>query len=134
MQVIEIHKRIQALAEVVKGKPEPREVTIPVGDYTVQGDVYIQALDIVPTGYKPTSIAAQIAPGNTQGSRHILKSLDGIKMYTAKNASVLDGPVIRAEQSFELTHPEHGHLILSPGIYRITYARQYAVELRRVAD
>jgi len=34
-------RRIQALAEEVKGKPEPREVTIPVVDYAVQGDVYI---------------------------------------------------------------------------------------------
>jgi len=134
MQVIEIHQRIQALAEEIKAKPEPLKIEIPVGSHAVQGDVYIQTLAAVPTGWSLTNPTQQIAPGTTQGSRHILESMDGIEMYTSSDASPLDGPCIVAKKSFELTHPEHGHLILCPGVYRITYARQYAEELRRVAD
>ena len=78
--------------------------------------------------------AAQLAPGTTRGSRHILDSLDGVELYIVKDADALTGPLVVTLKERVVTHPEHGDVILPPGCYAITYQRAYADELRRVAD
>ena len=90
--------------------------------------------DNVPSGFKPTKPATQLAPGTTKGSRHILDSVDGVAFYADPQADVLTGPVIETECERTVTHPEHGDVVLPAGVYAITYQRAYADELRRVAD
>lgn len=105
------------------------------GDTFRQGDVYITFRESLPAGWvaveKPN---AQLAPGTTQGSRHILDSLDGVKQFARSRPTGLQGPVLVLEKERIVTHPEHGDVSLPPGCYAITYQRAFAQELRRVAD
>lgn len=105
------------------------------GDTWRQGDLYIEKLDAVPRGAvlekKPQ---AQLAPGTTQGSRHILDSLRGVTVYRLESPSVLDGPILDVATERTVTHPEHGDCVLPPGVYGIFYQRAYADELRRQQD
>lgn len=102
-----------------------------------QGDVYIVLLDNVPAGFvRQTTWDRQLAPGTTQGSRHVLDSQDGVEYYARPNATEFTGPVLVITDIREITHPEHGHWILPPGIYGISYQRTQDVldQQRRVAD
>lgn len=107
------------------------------GDFVRQGDVYITRLGAVPTGCmlikKPSQ---QLAPGNTQGSRHCVSSLRGMKLYSLPNPTAYDGPVIEAKREFTIEHPEHGDWKCQPGIYGISYQRTEDSEgrQRRVQD
>lgn len=105
------------------------------GDGFRQGDIYIIKLDAMPAGcVLDTKPNAQIAEGNTQGSRHILDSLVGVEIFQRQQRDALQGPILRTSTERTITHPEHGDVILPPGCYEITYQRAYAEELRRVAD
>jgi len=105
------------------------------GDYFRQGDIYITLRDGVAERFEidPTP-DAQLAPGTTQVSRHVLDSLAGVTMYRDANGDALQGPLLVITDERTITHPEHGHVILPPGCYEITYQRAYAAELRRVQD
>ena len=106
-------------------------------DYVRQGDVYFWALSGVPDGceriVKP---AWQLAPGTTQGSRHIVAEADraSVTMYRLANPNPLQGPVLDAPGGVTIEHPEHGHVRLGAGVYLCTYQREHADELRRVQD
>lgn len=106
------------------------------GDFVRQGDVYITLLDRVPAKAKKIEPRPQLAPGNTQGSRHCLDKLTGIEMYELEQPSAYDGPVLSATEEVTVTHPEHGNWILPPGTYGITYQRTGESEdrARRVQD
>lgn len=127
-------KSIKKHAESIVNDETHTIATMSTGDYWAQGDVKITCLDDVPTGCKPIKAEKQLAPGTSQGSRHCLVSLSGVEMFTLPDATPLDGPVFRAKQGCEIDHPEHGNVILPPGVYGITYQRQFAEELRRVVD
>jgi hypothetical protein len=105
------------------------------GDVIRNGDVYFTKIDKIPEGFEPDpNFGLQLAPGTTKGSRHILDSPDGVKIYTNKRADVLTGPVVSLTKERVATHPEHRSVELPPGDYAITFQRQFAQELRRVAD
>lgn len=107
------------------------------GDAVRQGDVYITLLERVPTGYaRQRKWDRQLAPGATQGSRHVIDSKTGVACYVHPAATDFDGPVLHLKQEREITHPEHGNWILPPGVYGISYQRtQDALDQqRRVAD
>lgn len=129
-------KAVQESAEAIKNNQPQRfpEAATP-GDTWRQGDVYIELLSGVPGGAivakKPDP---QLAPGTTQGSRHVLDSLQGVTVFLLPNADVLTGPVLECREERTITHPEHGDVILPPGVYGITYQRAFAEELRRQAD
>ena len=103
-----------------------------VRDYFRQGDIYITKLESVVGN--PSEVVLQLAPGTTKGSRHMLDSPDGVSMYRILDADALTGPVIQTTCERTITHPEHGNVVLPPGVYGITYQRAYASELRRVQD
>ena len=129
---------IQTTAEEIRNDAEQRfpDAASP-GDCWRQGDVYITLLGEVPIGMtKPINPTCQIVPGVTQGSRHCLDSLDGVTVYTIPNAGPLDGPVLECREERTITHPEHGNVVLPPGVYGIHYQRDLdAEELeRRVLD
>jgi hypothetical protein len=107
------------------------------GDAVRQGDVYITLLADAPAGYvRRKKWDRQLAPGETQGSRHIIDSTAGVVCYLNPHATEFDGPVLQIKQEREITHPEHGNWILPPGVYGISYQRtQDALDQqRRVAD
>lgn len=105
-----------------------------VGDGWAQGDILVRRLSRVPTRMRPIEPRAQLAPGSTQGSRHCLSSLEGVAMFALAGFHPLLGPVFKAGRDVTITHLEHGHLLLGPGIYAIEYQRDLAEDLRRVAD
>ena len=78
--------------------------------------------------------SAQLADGETQGSRHCLDDVRSVTQYRLVNPTVLEGNVIDAPAGMLITHPEHGDMAFAPGVYQIGYQRQYAEELRRVLD
>jgi hypothetical protein len=80
-------------------------------------------------------VPAQVAPGNTLGSRHTWQHTSGLTAYKLSNATVLDSPVYKVEQDNALEHPEHGDCQQIPaGVYSFPGQRTYAMELKRVAD
>jgi hypothetical protein len=107
------------------------------GDGQRQGDVYITLLGMVPSGVvKQAKWNKQLAPGTSQGSRHIIDSKVGVTCYLLKDAGEYDGPVLVLKNERTITHPEHGNWILPPGIYGISYQRTMDSEdrIRRVQD
>jgi hypothetical protein len=130
--------KIQNQAERIKSDETQRfPEAASVGDTHRQGDVYITLLAAVPdVAKRETKPAAQLAPGTTQGSRHILDSMDGVAMYRLPNPGMLDGPIVECRKERTITHPEHGDVILPPGVYQISYQRDLDAEdrERRVLD
>lgn len=123
--------------KVAKRETQRFPVAASPGDAVRQGDVYITLLDGVPDGCeKQKTWDTQLAPGTTQGSRHVLDSRVGVTCYLLPSPSEFDGPVLVLTKKREVTHPEHGHWILPPGVYGISYQRtQDALDRqRRVAD
>jgi hypothetical protein len=121
---------------------EPQSVqTMEVGDEWRQGDCRIIRLAddfcsknaaMLEADKKPSS---KLAPGNTQGSRHILSNMAGVKFFKLKYATVLDGPIIATPTENAVTHPEHGHVVNMPaGCYAFPGQRAFAETLRRTQD
>jgi len=136
MPIKETLEKLQEQAKA-RAKPEPvRYGTMATGDCHRQGDVYFVCLAVLPEGCKKTEARAQLAPGDTQGSRHIIRKPDmaALRFHVKSQPTPLDGPVILAGAEWTVDHPEHGSVTLPAGIYGVTYQRQYAEELRRVAD
>ncbi len=136
MKTMQSLEKIRSSVEQIKNNETQRFPSAAShGDAFRQGDLYITCLNEVPEGakLKPTDYNAQLAPGDTQGSRHCL-SHSNVKMYTLAAPTALEGPVLEVTEEVTVTHPEHGHVVLPEGIYGITYQRSYAEELRRVQD
>lgn len=117
------------------------------GDHIRQGDVYVTLRDKVPNGFTKRELKdkdlgrnpAQVAIGNTQGSRHIWDSLEGVDIYKKDGADELQGCVYVLRETRTLTHPEHGDVICTvpegeTRTFEITYQRAYAKEIKRVRD
>lgn len=119
-----------------KMRPEPRQVgALADYDFTRQGDVYIYRLPKAPLdATRVKNPAAQVAPGETQGSRHCIDDVSKVQVYRLQNPNALQGPIIDAPLGFTLEHPEHGHQVFPAGCYMITFQRAHALELRRVVD
>lgn len=122
-------------AESIKNDEHQTAGEMSVGDMWAQGDIGLVMLDKVPEGAVPVkNPASQLAPGTTQGSRHCLESLAGIRVFAHADPTVLDGPILDAPNGLTVTHPEHAWVTLRPGVYATVYQRGYAEELRRVQD
>ena len=135
MTAIETVSKVRSSAAIA-AKPSARTPgALGKLDFTRQGDVYFWKLDGVPkVAMLVKSPSAQLAPGNTQGSRHCIADLASVKVYRLANPNALQGVVIDAPNGVEITHPEHGHHQLGAGTYAVTFQRAYAEELRRVQD
>lgn len=130
-----------------------------LGDVLRQGDLYLVLIP-KPKDGELTAIVrigngVQLAPGQTQGSRHVLEFGAGATdcgCWTAKNPSAVaaeikkhNGSVVPVEligpvfatgsAAAEITHPEHGHFVVpAETTCVVTYQRQHAEEVRRVND
>jgi hypothetical protein len=141
MMMQTIQKEIQMISETAEEIRNDSEQQFPEaatpGDCWRQGDLYITLLGEIPSGMKRVKKPSrQIVPGTTQGSRHCVDSLVGVKMYEIEKPGQLDGPVIECKKERTITHPEHGNVVLPPGIYGIHYQRDLDSEERerRVLD
>lgn len=121
-----------------------------VGDAYAQGDVALEfageTLDeaLKHLGLKPSDVeldkdqSAQLAPGNTKGSRHILQDMSVVKIYRNKRGTAIDGPIIvfaGCDDGMVLTHPQHPwHFYKQPGVYAVHYERSASEELKRRLD
>ncbi len=129
-------KRVKESAEKIDRSKSQRfpEAASP-GDCFRQGDLYLTLLDGIPKGaVREKQPDRQLAPGTTQGSRHCLDSLAGVKAYRLADPTPLDGPILDLAEERTVEHSEHGHVTLPPGVYGVTYQRQFADEIRRVQD
>lgn len=129
---------IQATAERIRNDAQQRfPAAASPGDCWRQGDLYITLLAKLPTDVIPTEKPRlQLVPGTTQGSRHCLDSLDGVTIYGVPGSGPLDGPTLECHQERTITHPEHGDVVLPPGVYGVHYQRDLDSEdrERRVMD
>ena len=114
--------------------PEVRFVrTMQVGQWVRQGDINIARVgDRAARGTE--TWRRQLAPGETQGSRHVVAD-GGVRVYLPAKPGPLVGPVIVAKERCVVTHPEHAHVSLPSGTYAVTFQRNYAMEeITRVQD
>jgi len=116
-----------------------------IGQVAHQGDVYVVRVDRHEDVYalnrslgSPRPMGAltdrrQVAPGTTQGSRHVV--IGDVVVYAPEaDASPLEGPTIVSRGEWTLTHPEHASHRFGAGTYVVTHQRDWAEEVRRVAD
>ena len=137
MDTLQTFQKIEQAAKA--NQPKLRLITqMAVGEAIRQGDLYLERIAKLPNNVVATT-NRQLATGETQGSRHVATGAVEIYNLDKKDAAnPLAGPVISAQQTWTLTHPEHGHFTLPAGCYRTVYQRDYAreraEEIRRVTD
>jgi len=111
-----------------------------VGDGVWQGDLGLEIIDSIPKGYtnisNPTEAALKLVPGQTQGSRHCLDSLDGVELYWppnyGENYNGLMGPAFKLNKERTVKHPVHGDVTIPKGFtISCNYQREYDFELRK---
>lgn len=138
MKAMEVIEKVRnSYGKINRKKAEPITYEkMELGTVHWQGDIGIVRIEHVPYGCQEIKPVAKLVSGDTKGSRHILKHLNGVKMFRLNEPTALDGPVMILEESNTITHPEHGNVTLNEcdAIYHIRYQRAYAQELRRVKD
>jgi hypothetical protein len=138
---------IQKSAEKMEAAKKATIGTASVGDVVRQGDLYFVCLESLPAG---TKTRRQLAPGETQGSRHVadgecavyqpkepaaVARLIGVACRGAEVPQELIGPIVECHGDTTITHPEHGNRTLPAGtVWAVVYQRAYADEVRRVQD
>ena len=105
-----------------------------LGDVVRQGDLYLVCVESLPDG-RPWK-GRQLAPGTTQGSRHVAEGecriVDGNDTDAPRE---LLGPSFECLGDVEVSHPEHGNKILPEGTcWSVVHQRTWADEVRRVQD
>lgn len=119
----EIQEHATMLAEkVIPGQPAILNEAASVGDGIWQGDLGIEIVEMVPPDYvlveNPTDNDRQLVPGNTQGSKHILKSINSVKLYRPDNWPNIDGllgPCLVVTEDTVIVHPTHGSVTITAG-------------------
>lgn len=108
--------------KVRPGQPERFTSAATVNDCIWQGDLAIVISEHVPAGYMQIHQLGdkdrQLVPGNTEGARHCLDSLDGVKIWRPQvwNEEVLEGPFMILSQELTITHPVHGAVTIPAGM------------------
>ena len=106
-----------------------------VGDGVWQGDLGIEVVEEIPANYIESQICLQLVPGNTIGSRHVLKDMRSISQFSLPagwGEESLEGPAFIADEETVIEHPTHGNVIIAAGhIVRCRYQRQYDEEQKR---
>lgn len=111
-------------------------------DYVRQGDLYIVVMEAtaIPAGFvgvkKPKDVDRQLVPGNTQGSKHCLDSLAGVRLFRPADWNDkyegLDGPCLVLSEERTIEHPTHGSVTIPAGFaVQCRYQREWDAEQRR---
>ncbi len=146
-----VAKQIDAVrksAEKMHAAATERIATASAGDVVRQGDLYLVCLKSSLPGKLLRT--RQLAPGDTQGSRHVAEgdckivdpeskaAVSVAISHLVKGADVpqqLVGPIVECHGDTTIAHPEHGDRILPAGsTWGVIYQRAYAEEVRRVQD
>ena len=82
------------------------------------------------------NIDRQLVPGNTQGAKHCLDSLDGVTMYRPRGWNAeweeLAGPFLIVSKERTVEHPTHGSVTIPAGMSVVCfYQREWDAEQRR---
>ena len=138
---IEEHaRRIAARQDekVQPGMPAAFTEAASAGDFGWQGDLKLIVVAAVPAGYaqvkQPKAIDRQLVPGNTEGAKHCLDSLEGVTLYRPQQWSEesLDGPCLVLTQERKILHPTHGHVTIPAGLTILCrYQREWDREQQR---
>lgn len=120
----------EAIQRITEARPVTDERDcrgMSVGEWARQGDVYVERLadNSKPIGKRTTN--RQAAPGNTQGSRHMI---EGDVVVRETSGDPLRGPVVVAKGDWWLRHPEHAHMQFGAGVYQVRFQRDFAREER----
>jgi hypothetical protein len=109
-----------------------------VGDGVWQGDLGLEIVAAVPDGYrlvaKLTDADRQLVPGSTQGARHCLDSLEGVKLYRPRqwNEESLAGPCFVLAKQRTVEHPTHGVVTIPAGFtVQCRYQREWDREQQK---
>lgn len=99
-----------------------------------QGDVEVIRLAEMPKGLKALkAFNGILAEGLANSGHHVIQSLDGITAY--QFGGEYDGPVIEAEKSWTLTHPNHKWATFPAGCYQVKFPREMHLgEIRKQRD
>lgn len=144
--------QVKKAAEQIRNDQQQSVGTVSAGDVIRQGDLYLVAvpgLKLEALGMPITE--RQLAPGTTQGSRHVIEGpaelfspnadRNGIAIVIgnlvkgAALAPELIGPVVRTGEGCVLAHPEHGNFELpARETFAVVYQRAFAEEVRRQLD
>ena len=135
--VVQAHSIIEKFSETKATTVVRKIPKMKAGQAARQGDIYIRAISEIPKGYKAKAVGSQyqLVDGSTQGSRHIIDDTSALKAYEPENrTNELFGPVIEATECFTITHPEHAHFEMQPGLYQVTFQENWEEKERRVRD
>lgn len=153
MTVASVSKQIASIrksAEPMHAAKTEVVGSLSIGDAIRQGDLYLVRIGLAVQG--PIAKSRQLAPGTTQGSRHMAVGecdvIDGSQPSTQREIQTaigkvngnripveLLGPVVVVHGNTTIEHPEHGHKIINePCVLAVVYQRAYAEEVRRVKD
>jgi len=126
------------LEQVKPGLPERFTEASTVGDAIAQGDLMLIIVASIPEGLKLVQstdpVNRQLVPGNTQGARHCLDSLEGVDLYRPEdwNEDSNEGPAFKLTKERTVMHPKHGDVTIPAGfIVECVYQREYDQEQKR---
>jgi hypothetical protein len=135
MTVDECIRQLEASVENMDAAKTERIGSPSLGDVVRQGDIYLVCIESLPVGQETKN--RQLAPGNTQGSRHIVA---GDAAFVEVESfgdvpAVLVGPAFACNGDCTVMHPEHGDKVLPAGTtFQVIYQLHHADEIRRVQD
>lgn len=125
-------------AKVHPGQPFRFSEAAQSGDGVWQGDLGICLIEIIPGGHEETkNPSIQLVPGNTEGAKHCLDSLQGVTMYYPKGwpqSAETDylGPILSLTEERTILHPKHGPVSIPAGsIVQCTFQREFHAETQR---
>jgi len=119
---------------VQPGQPTSFTNASTVGDCIAQGDLYLIVVDAIPAGYQEQKAKTQLVPGQTQGAKHCLDSIEGVTMHFPANwtEESMDGPIFVADQDRTVEHPVHGNVTVPAGtLIQCRYQREWDAEQAR---
>lgn len=145
--------QVRDQAERIRNDETAEVGTVSRGDVVRQGDLYLVCVTgLVAKAALRLTKQRQLAPGTTQGSRHVVQGkcrvyepadagavataiAEALRPAKAELFPQLVGPVIEARGPVEIDHPEHGNRVLPGGEwYAVVYQRAFADEVRRQQD
>lgn len=126
--------------KIEPGQPVRMSEAASAADYVRQGDLYLIAADTVPAGYrevdKPKAADCQLVPGNTEGAKHCLDGLGGVRLFHPEGWGAeweqLEGPAFVLSEERTVCHPTHGDVTIPAGMTVVCrYQREWDAEQAR---
>lgn len=120
------------------GEPATMEA-LSVGEVVWQGDLGLMVVDAPPPKYvrvdTPVDADRQLVPGNTEGSKHCLSSMEGVELWRPVGwgaENMLSGPCFRTTATVTVEHPKHGNVHVPAGMTVLCgYQREWDAERAR---